>query len=268
MGRTRSEFHSHFEVFTKKTSSNSTQKRQKCLYCGVEKAYHPGRMVEHLEKCSKYKSMACRSQIGSTSVKSSSTVISLVEPDCTSGKSQRTTSTYKAGSTTSKSSVISFFHRPLEAETLQEIYRDLTEIIVLKNLPFSFFDDGLFLNVFKKLNCTFSSLPTRELVTRKFLPELHKNLEARVHARIIQMRPSSISITTDGWTDINGDGLHNIVLQSGGERPYLLDMFEGDLEEKKDHVCAVFIKLVKMVDNLFVSHNTQHTSTPSRRNCH
>ena len=117
--------------------------------------------------------------------------------------------------------------RPISATLKRQIDLQITLFACKGYHAFSIVEEEEFINLLKMLNPNYQ-LPSRKTVSNSLLPAMYQSTLQNVHEKLRQAR--SVTLTTDGWTNLNCVSFFSITAhfidENGRLCSYLLECSE------------------------------------------
>lgn len=214
-GRKRSTVEEHFRPY----ASDAKVRKVECKFCGYVAMWNATRLADHISKCKgKYPSLVSDSQVTVTATSPCSTN-SLQDKNGETlipSSSSLTVADEKSDISNFKSNTCS--GRGLSAfvcmmsKTRQELLqRKLAKSIFSGGVPFRYVENKHFIEWAKEMNPSFK-VPSRREISGRLLSHEDEATSALVLERIRAAPPKSLTLATDGWTNVTGDYIINYIV--------------------------------------------------------
>ena len=228
VGRKRSQFENNFTTL----SSDTKKKKVQCKKCGYTSMWNATRLKDHVEKCFGATETAVKREILSVDAEVASVMSSpsAVTPTCDSSPSTFSPSPSPGTSATqpqqskftSRSSItgLSSFVCTMSRTKQEGLKRKLAKSIYTSGVPFRYVENPHFLDWASEMNPAFK-VPTRREIAGKLLTDEDASTTAFVRHRIESAPERSLTLVTDGWTNVTGESIVNYVVCD--PKPMFLD---------------------------------------------
>uniref|UniRef100_A0AC34F9B8 BED-type domain-containing protein n=1 Tax=Panagrolaimus sp. ES5 TaxID=591445 RepID=A0AC34F9B8_9BILA len=230
----------------------------KCKACG--EVYSNGsveRMKRHLEKCIKFSPIEKQRIDLLIKNDNKSSTPSLVQPLFSLKTGALEQSGLKSTPKTSHK-VVTNFVDSMDKKTQQEADVLLARAIITGNIPYRIVENSDFRAFMHRLRPSYE-LPSRTYgLPKKLIPQEYATIKENVDKNI-EAAPF-YSLSTDGWTDINGRHMLNVIVHT--PKPFLYKFIDASLDDENgEFICE---KLAEVVEELgvqkFVGIVTDHAA--------
>ena len=109
----------------------------------------------------------------------------------------------------SKRNSLTGYVKTLSSTEMEELHILLGRAIYTSGAPFSIVDNLHWVTFLHRLNPAYK-LPSRHLLANKILEQEDKAVTQSVNEHLQAAGLKSLTLTLDGWTDVNGDDVVNI----------------------------------------------------------
>ncbi|XP_011707595.1 PREDICTED: uncharacterized protein LOC105462588 [Wasmannia auropunctata] len=220
-----------------------------CKYCNKSYTFpNATRMEKHLEKCNKY----------STVNKEGSIVIE-IEEDITADTTLQPVQPVASSSTLSDSSVtqslkrsksgsqrISSYFDSISSAEREKADKAFAKAVYAGGLPFSVFENNpLFHEAFSILRPSYVP-PNTHALRSSLLNFEYEAAKLSIEQRL--SKASCITVMSDGWTNICGEGIVNVLLGTP-DIVFYSAITPGEQKENAEFIAHEFLKVIRKIDS-------------------
>ena len=124
-------------------------------------------------------------------------------------------------------------------------------MLVMQNLPFDTFTKPYAVSFLCGIRPAYKP-PSAYLVTSKYIPRLHEEVMSKVAEQIVSSHSPAVGMSSDGWTNVSGEGCHNVML--GSPLQFLLGTFDmKNSEQRKDDLLEQVRRMIATADQYYVN---------------
>lgn len=246
VGRKRSQFENNFTTL----SSDAKKKKVQCKKCGYVSMWNATRLKDHVDKCFGATETAVKREIPSPDSEVAS-VISCSSPSAVAPSHDSNPSTSpgtlatqpQQPKFTSQHSVkgLSSFLCTMSRTKQDGLKRKLAKSIYTSGVPFRFVENPHFLDWVSEMNPAFK-VPTRREIAGKLLTDEDASTTAFVRHRIESAPVRSLTLVTDGWTNVTGESIVNYVVCD--PKPMFLDSVAPKEKHTGKELVNIFISMI------------------------